>query len=68
MSHSMKKIEDLGEYEILDCSDEDGKDFLYFVRHAGAPQSIIRNSAAAARETAEIMERVLHVYRPVLKG
>ena len=68
MSHTMKKLEDSGEYEVLDLEEDDGEDPLYFVRHTGAPQAIIRNSADEARETAVIMNRVLNVYRPGHQG
>jgi hypothetical protein len=63
MGHEMKKIEESGEYEVMDLKEQGGDDSLYFVRHAGAPQSVIRKSVDEARETAAIMDRVLNVYR-----
>ncbi len=69
MSHTMKKVEESGEYEVLDFAEDGGEeDPLYFVRHTGAPQAIIRNSVSEARETAGIMNRVLNVYRPGQQG
>lgn len=68
MSHTMKKLEDSGDYEVMDLKEDEGEDLLFFVRHTGAPQAIIRNSVSEARETAGIMNRVLNVYRPGQQG
>ena len=68
MSHTMNKVEESGDYEVMDFEKNEGEDLLFFVRHTGAPQAILRNSVSEARETAVIMNRVLNVYRPGQQG
>ena len=65
MSHEMRRIEQSGQYEIVGLVEMDRgskENSLLFVRHAGAPQAIFRDTIPEALETAILLNRVLNVY------
>ncbi len=65
MSHEMTRIEQSGQYEILGLVEKDrgnNEHPLLFVRHAGAPQALLRDTVPEALETATLLNRVLNVY------
>ena len=65
MSHEMTRIEQSGQYEILGLLEKDrgnNEHPLLFVRHAGAPQALLRDTVPEALETAPLLNRVLNVY------
>ena len=65
MGHEMRRIEQSGQYEIVGLveKERDSKEnSLLFVRHAGAPQALLRDTIPEALETAILLNRVLNVY------